>query len=135
MSRMLTFGTFAGATVAAAGLYLLGHHVEGLERRLDRLNQRMVQEEQSIQVLKAEWAYLNRPARLQELALENPDCLRLAPISPQQVVTMDHLETRLADLEAAARLAASELLSRLPEPREKPAPPAPFHLASTGASR
>ena len=135
MSRLLTVGSFLAAATAVSGLYLLGHHVEGLERRVERVDRATLAEEQAIQVLKAEWGYLNRPERLQELAVKHADLLRLGPVTPDRMVTFETLNQRLDAMAETARLARLEMLRRLPEPRPKPSRPDRLHLASTGAGR
>lgn len=50
--------------------------VAGLERSID-------QEGARIDVLRAEWAYLNRPERLAQLAEANFEVLQLVPLRPE----------------------------------------------------
>lgn len=42
-------------------------------------------------VLRAEWAYLNRPDRLRDLTLLNFDRLKLIPITPDQFGQVEHI--------------------------------------------
>ncbi len=51
-----------------AGLFQIKFKVQVLHRELAELKQQLEQEKNSIHVLKAEWAYLNQPERLQRLA-------------------------------------------------------------------
>jgi len=50
-----------------AGLFLVKHQVRGLEAQLSRLNESILDDQQAIHVLRAEWSYLNQPARLDDL--------------------------------------------------------------------
>lgn len=59
-------------------------HAEQLERQYATARQRL-------RVLNAEWAYLNRPARLRELADINFDRLGLMPLEAQQFGRIDEV--------------------------------------------
>lgn len=54
--------------------------VEGLQRQISGLRE-------ALTVQRAEWAYLNRPDRLRELATANFDRLGLMPMEPSQFGT------------------------------------------------
>lgn len=60
-------------------------HAERLERKISVARQRL-------RVLKAEWAYLNRPSRLRELANINFDRLHLAPMEAEQFGRVDQVD-------------------------------------------
>ena len=53
-------------------------------RQVDRLQAEIADLREELGVLRAEWAYLNRPARLRELAEINFDRLRLLEMQPYQ---------------------------------------------------
>jgi hypothetical protein len=76
------------ATVAGTALFLLKYEVQGQEERLRDLRKDIVDTEEAIHVLKAEWSYLNDPARLREQAERH---LALHPLKPSQIGTIDSL--------------------------------------------
>ena len=53
-------------------------------REVDRLHAAIATERERLSVLRAEWAYLNRPDRLRDLAAFNFDRLGLLPLAPDQ---------------------------------------------------
>lgn len=65
------------ALVIASGAMLMdvSHHVQRAERDIKRLDHEIAREEESIRVLKAEWAYLNNPVRLEALAADYVDLI------------------------------------------------------------
>jgi hypothetical protein len=65
--------------------------VESLHHDLGRAREKLV-------VLRAEWAYLNRPDRLRELAVANFDQLELFPLAPSQFGRIDEVEFPAPDL-------------------------------------
>ena len=66
----------------ASGLYLVKYEVQGLKDRNDALLAELEAERLAHDLLQAEWAYLNRPSRLQELADKH---LKLVPMQPGQM--------------------------------------------------
>ncbi|MEW5727168.1 MAG: energy transducer TonB [Pseudomonadota bacterium] len=84
-------GTVVWSCVAAAigvGLYFIKHEVKEQEARLAELNREIQRNQEAIHVLKAEWSYLNDPARLRQLSEKY---LGMKPMAPAQVATLDTL--------------------------------------------
>ncbi|MFD2234621.1 cell division protein FtsL, partial [Phaeospirillum tilakii] len=91
------------AACIGVGLFLIKHEVKLKEQRLDELNAQIRANQQSVHVLRAEWAYLNDPVRLRGLAEKY---LGMHPVQPSQIASLDAvmrdglpapLPTRLAD--------------------------------------
>jgi cell division protein FtsL len=77
---------------SAAVLYQLEHTTRGVEREIAKVKRGTQNDVEAIKLLKAEWASLTRPERIQQLAEQN---LKLAPIHAQQFVTETELASRV----------------------------------------
>lgn len=85
-----------GTTIACAclaggigvGLFFVKHEVKEQEARLAELNREIQSGQESIHVLKAEWSYLNDPARLRALSEKY---LSMKVMGPAQVASLDSL--------------------------------------------
>lgn len=71
------------AGVAGAVLFQTSYEVQGLEEELASLNRKIVAEQEAIQILKAEWSFMNDPGRLENLARVH---LNLRPTDAKQFV-------------------------------------------------
>jgi hypothetical protein len=121
MKLLLWVLSVGGALGAAYGLYHLEHEVKTMERVLSKVEEGARRDSEAIQVLQAEWSYLNRPERLQELSTRH---LSLAPSMLKQIAT----PASLTDLpRAVARLPEDALspieISAVPIPVPKPQAP------------
>jgi len=127
----LNFSILIAVVVAAVsyGLYQLSYEVQGLEKDLKRLNANISANQEAIRVLKAEWAFVNRPDKLQELATKH---LPLLLVAPYQVAQLDELPARTANPFVRE-------ITSIPVPRKKPrarrgpaSPPVsgPVHMAT-----
>ena len=79
------------AAVVGFGLFQVKYKVQTLEDDLRRLNAAITAEQEQLHVLNAEWAYLNHPARLQELSARY---LPLRPPDVDQIGTLEGLPDR-----------------------------------------
>lgn len=92
MIRPLTLIWLVLASVLGFALFQVKHKVQMLEEELAQLNRTILDEQEAIHVLKAEWSYLNQPERLQAL---NVKYLGLAPVSAAQVAAIEDLPMRI----------------------------------------
>ena len=76
------------AMIAVIGLGYWAYHqtilTQQAERRVEELQRQIGLERERLSILRAEWAYLNRPDRLRELADLNFERLGLLPLAPEQ---------------------------------------------------
>ena len=123
---------------AASGiLYQTSYKAQEQERELARLNRAIVAEQEAIQVLKAEWAYLNDPTRLEKLSAEH---LLLQSTGAAQIATLADLPNKDPNQPAPytpipGRKPGSrqpEMIERAPAPKAAPVPPAPSRRQPEG---
>jgi len=91
MIRRSTLLWLLAAIIVGCGLYQLKYEVQAKEERLARLNRHIQTEQEAIHVLNAEWAFLNRPDRLAELAGRH---LEMNPLAPAQFTLMGAIPQR-----------------------------------------
>ncbi len=69
MSRLSIIAIWVAVIVVAAfGLYRVKYEVQSIRAQIAETSQELAQERESLHVVAAEWAYLNRPERLRKLA-------------------------------------------------------------------
>ena len=68
--------------VLAIGVYLVKYSVQDVQRELAAMKTDLATEKESLHLLNAEWAYLNRPERLRQLADRHLD---LVPLDSRQI--------------------------------------------------
>lgn len=73
---------------AALGLYLVKYWVQDVQQDVRLVQVELNKEKESLHLLNAEWAYLNRPERLKRLSAKYLD---LTPIKSVQFVSFDAL--------------------------------------------
>lgn len=71
------------ALVSGAALFWVSQQVQQVEREQRQLQNQVMQEEEALRVLRAEWDYLNNPERLEALANKY---LNMAPVSADTLV-------------------------------------------------
>lgn len=81
LSTILSLGLAVGAGFI---LFQTSQNVQQAERRLNKVQTALAKEQDALRVLEAEWGYLNRPDRLEELAR---DYLKMAAQSPSSLVS------------------------------------------------
>ena len=84
MLRAINSLLVAGVLVAAFVLYAQAHRIRGDARAIAKVRKAITEEIESARLLRAEWSYLTRPARLEQLARVN---LQLRPAGADQFIS------------------------------------------------
>ncbi|MCA3307913.1 MAG: hypothetical protein ING03_00560 [Roseomonas sp.] len=92
MIRPLTLVSLIAAAGAGLHLYQVKHSVSMLDRELREVNRQTEVVRERTQILRAEWALLNEPDRLRQVAQRH---LALEPMAPAQFIRDAELERRL----------------------------------------
>jgi cell division protein FtsL len=82
---MVWMGAFA---VAAFGVYLVKYAVQDMQKQVASLEAQLHEEKESLHLLNAEWAYLNRPERLRTISEKH---LELAPFDTRRMMPIEAL--------------------------------------------
>lgn len=96
-SSALWFGLFV---VCCILLFQTSQRVTDGRQKLSVLQRDLMDEEETLRVLQAEWSYLNQPERLEKLSREY---LKLAPMKGQQFAKADSLPLRAVPEEPATQ--------------------------------
>lgn len=93
MMRLSTLVWLGLVGAMIAGLFHLKYEVISLEKRLASAKRATQAHQEAIGILHAEWTYLSRPKRLNDLLRKRVD---LMPITRRQITTFNRLERKLA---------------------------------------
>lgn len=113
MTSLATLVWMLLAIGAGLGLFVLKYEVQAMEERLVSINRQTLRDFESIHVLKAEWNYLNRPSRLEDLASR---LLSLGPVTALQSVSIRDIPFRPNGRRQTAPLAPLPRVGDLPPP-------------------
>ena len=130
MMRLLHILVIAALVLAAADVYKIKFESARQVQRIAKVKLEIRREQDAIAGLRAEWAKLDSPARIQDLAKRH---LALKPLDPRQFDRFDNLPERPPDLVPVEEpdpigmvIAKPELIDRTPTasiPPPKPLTP------------
>jgi cell division protein FtsL len=95
MMRLLNICIIVALVLAAADVYKIKFESTRQAQRVAKLRWEISREQDAIAALRAQWAKLDSPARIQDLARRH---LALRPIEARQYDRMDNLPERSPDL-------------------------------------
>ena len=99
MFRTSDIVLIAAMVAAAAFTYKTKHDAEDRLAELRRLEQQIRFEEDTIDILRADWSLLTQPARLQRLVEVYQAELKLQPVEARQIVGLDELPAKPLTIE------------------------------------
>ena len=86
MIRRTTLIGLGLAAILSLAMFYTKYQVLAIEKQLDLVYHEIFQTEEGIHMLRAEWAYLTEPKRIQELAARH---LGMVPAQTMQLVSLD----------------------------------------------
>jgi hypothetical protein len=109
--RIFNFVLLALMVVGAAVTYDMKHKAEMAADNVARLQAEIAKEKDAIALLRAEWAMLTQPGRLQTVVDKYADYFKLQPFAPKQLATVDDIPLKSAPVSVPAD--SKETLARL----------------------
>ena len=91
MRSLLGILAAIGVMLLAFWAYQENYRTQAALRELAELKAEISRRESSITMLRAEWAYLNRPDRLRDLAEINFDRLGLVPVTAEELDVVESI--------------------------------------------
>ena len=99
MFRTSDIVLIAVMVAAAAFTYKTKHEAEDRQAALRKIEQQIRFEEDTIDLLKADWSLLTQPSRLQKLSQTYQAELALLPLEPHQIVGLEELPAKPLTIE------------------------------------
>jgi len=87
MRAVLYIASFLAVIASGFWAYRENYATQSAMREVRALQREITSLRDSLAMMRAEWAYLNRPERLRELVVLNFDALHLLPMEPAQFAT------------------------------------------------
>ena len=81
---MARFALIALFAAMATGMFVIKNKVISLENDLERINTKIREDQNALHVLKAEWTYLNDPARIRNLSKHHA---HMKPLRGEQIIS------------------------------------------------
>ncbi|MCF4098935.1 cell division protein FtsL [Maritalea mediterranea] len=94
MLRWINFGLLLTSFCALILVYAQKYHAEDLSVQVSTLEDEIAEKTQELSTLRADWAYLNQPGRLQPIVERHAAVLDLAPIKTEQYKTIEDIPMR-----------------------------------------
>jgi hypothetical protein len=114
MIKAITIGVLVLAAASSYGLYEIKYEVQHLEEYYNDLSQDLLEDQEAIHILKAEWSYLSRPERLQELSER---FLALGPTDVAQIGNVDQIPARRLGIEVGPATVALKKSRKTEQPQ------------------
>lgn len=131
MLRTLDIVLIVIMTAAATVTYTIKHNAENKLEEVRRLDAAIKLEEDTIDLLKADWALLSQPSRLDRLVTAYQQDLALQPTAPTQLIHPEELPMLKADVPPPEEVADTKGKGKT----KTPAAPAADTIATGSVAR
>ena len=102
MIKLINFVLAMVASLALVGVYGIKYSVEDTASQRSQLLQYISGQKADLSLLKADWAYLNQPARIEPIVRRHAETLGLEIASSGQFISMGDLPMRPVEPDNAA---------------------------------